>query len=175
MVKVMVTVGDVFGHLTLVSHFKNTRWNCKCICGNTVVVQQSKLLKGNNKSCGCKQFTSTRLGDAARTHGRANSRIGGYKDRTYGIWQAMRQRCSNPKHICYHRYGGRGIKVCDRWNDSFEAFVEDMGNAKDRLTIDRIDNDKGYYKENCRWATYKQQAQNRKYRVKLVNKQIGEC
>lgn len=80
---------------------------------------------------------------------------------TYSCWEGIVQRCLNPKSHCYARYGGRGITVCDRWRNSFDAFLEDMGEQPPGLQIDRIDNNAGYCKENCRWATRAQQNRNR--------------
>lgn len=90
-----------------------------------------------------------------------------YKNKsvTYNIWCCMRQRCSNPKIGCYERYGGRGIKVCERWQNSFENFLADMGEAPAGMQIDRINNDGNYEKDNCRWSTSKDQANNRRSNV----------
>jgi len=166
--KVTVTVdsmlGAVYGWLTVTDVINRTTVACLCTCGTRVVVKAYKLINENNKSCGCRKRRV--LGDATRIHGRANSRVTGYKDRTYGIWQGMKARCSDPKHINYRLYGGAGIRVCPEWAGSFEAFLNDMGDAPDGLTLDRIDGSKGYSKANCRWVTYKAQAQNSK-RVRL--------
>ena len=149
--------GKTFGRLEVIHRVKSSRWGCKCTCGNTCVVLASHLLSGNKKSCGC--LKRTVLGNATRTHGRSNSRVSGYKDRTYGIWQAMRDRCTNPNRADWNRYGGAGVTYDPSW-DSFEQFVADMGNAPTGLTIDRIDGSEGYSPTNCRWATYKEQSLN---------------
>lgn len=158
MVNATVTSNSVFGWLTVLRNVQRNDWLCRCECGVEVVVKGFKLLSGNNKSCGC--LKRSVLGDATRTHGMANSRVKGYSSRAYGVWQAMRDRCSNPNRKDYYRYGGRGISVCERWARSFEAFLEDMGEPPAGLTLDRIDNDAGYFKENCKWATRKEQVLN---------------
>ena len=133
------------------------RLYCRCVCGNTVLAKPHELRTREKTSCGC--WKKQVLGENSKTHGRANSRTTGYANRTYGIWQAMRDRCSNPNRKDYHRYGGRGISVCARWQ-SFEVFLADMGEAPTNLTLDRKDNDKGYSPENCAWATRNQQSYN---------------
>lgn len=90
-----------------------------------------------------------------------NVKHGYYGTRTYSTWQAMKNRCYNTNHVAYHRYGGRGIKVCDEWIDSFPAFLRDMGDRPENTSIERIKNDLGYFKENCRWAKPKEQTSNR--------------
>ena len=150
--------GRVFGRLTVLSCKEKPRvWVCLCSCGVTTEVITSRLNSGNTKSCGC--LKRTILGDLRRTHGMANSRVKGYAIKAYGVWQAMRDRCSNPNRADFHRYGGRGISVCQRW-EKFENFYADMGEPPTGTSLDRIDNDKGYSKKNCRWATRKEQVYN---------------
>jgi len=95
----------------------------------------------------------------------------GKPTRMYRCWQSMKNRCNNPKNKNYHLYGGRGIKVCDRWEKSFVSFLEDMKNCKPDMTLDRIDGNKGYYKENCRWLTIQEQQRNKRNNVTYK----GEC
>lgn len=153
--------GTEFGRLTVLEKAAVgvNRWVCRCSCGNEVTLCANKLLSGNNKSCGC--LKRSVLGDASRLHGKANSRITGYASRTYGIWQAMRGRCLNPNNVRWAAYGGRGIKICKRWN-KFENFLADMGEAPLGLTLDRINVDGDYKPSNCRWATWLEQARNKR-------------
>lgn len=154
-------VGEVFSFLTVLDvvpfGVRALRLQCLCECGAITLARPSQLLTREKTSCGC--WKQQVLGYRSRTHGQSNSRISGYKNRTYGIWQAMRDRCSNPNRKDYHRYGGRGITVTKRW-DIYENFLEDMGEAPEGLTLDRADNNKGYCKKNCTWATRRQQAYN---------------
>lgn len=153
-------LGKNFGRWTVVEKIKSsnksyTMWKCQCICGNMGSVITHNLLSGESKSCGClHKEVSTILGKARKTHGKR-------KSRTYSTWQGMIQRCYNPKTIGFEYWGGRGIRVCDKWL-KFEGFYEDMGEKPPKLTLDRIDNDKSYCKENCRWACYSTQTRNRR-------------
>ena len=131
-------------------------WVCKCACGGEKVVVSGNFLRGNTLSCGC-YLKECRVNRVLK-HGasRAGKHTGEYKS-----WSAAKHRCFDVKGERYHRYGGRGITMCDEWRNSFPAFLAHMGPRPDGFTLDRIDNSKGYEPGNCRWATYKQQAQNR--------------
>src|SRR5215467_3598440 len=126
-------------------------WLCDCDCGNPVVVSGGSLRSGNTRSCGCRKPA---LGGAWK-HGRTN-------DDRYQVWADMKGRCLNPKSKIWKYYGGRGIKVCDRWLESFENFLADVGERLLGMWLDRIDNDGNYEPGNVRWATPKQQSNNRR-------------
>jgi len=150
MSKFIDRTGGRYGRWTAVNYVGSSTWSCICECGSTRVVPSRDLVAGKSKSCGCLQRELT--GDTKRTHGGSSSRA-------YQIWVHMRGRCRNPKNERYALYGGRGIDICSRW-DSFANFISDMGEPPANLSIDRVDNDRGYYPDNCRWATQKQQVHN---------------
>lgn len=135
-------------------------WKCKCDCGSIKRVRHYSLLYGLSRSCGCLKRES--LSSRTFRHGQINTRA-------YNTWRGMKGRCTNQKDSAYSRYGARGITVCDEWR-RFEGFVADMGQPPSaRHTLDRIDNNKGYFKANCRWADPKTQARNqRKFTTKGI-------
>ncbi len=126
-------------------------WQCKCDCGQIKDVESASLVRGNTSSCGC--FNKDRVAETHRKHGQ-------YTNPMYAVWTQMKARCMNPRHAGFKYYGGRGISVCQRWIDSFSAFLADMGERPDGLEIDRINNDGNYEPGNCRWATRAQQMMN---------------
>lgn len=133
----------------------NYIWSCRCECGTETLVSAHYLKNGGIKSCGC--LVNDVCGTATRTHGLSKTRL-------YGLWCNAVRRCTLPTHRDYENYGGRGIKMCDRWRQSFEAFLQDMGQRPSpRHELDRIDNDGDYEPGNVRWATRKEQCRNTRH------------
>lgn len=155
--------GMRFGRLVALSHisvFERDRrriyWKCLCNCGKSKLVSPDSLRRGVSQSCGCKQREETSLRRC--THG--HTPVSGWSA-TYKTWTIMLQRCSNPNHMNYKYYGGRGISVCAHWH-KFENFLADMGERPAGLSIDRIDVNGNYEPSNCRWVDQKTQVNNRR-------------
>lgn len=166
MPKKLDLTGQRFGRLTVINESKEklggeVAWLCKCDCGNQTVIRAHSLRTGYTKSCGClhkETFTSKKHGCASKNG----------KNRLYRIWCNMKNRCNDPHNPKYHIYGGKGIKVCEPWND-FVSFQNDMESSylehvkihgERNTTIDRIDSNLDYNPDNCRWATYTIQGNN---------------
>ena len=152
-------IGHKYGRLKAVKECEENRNGliyvlCICDCGNEKIVQKGNLRGGNVKSCGCLLKET-----ASKTSRKYKNKM----SRSYrNVYYHMKDRCYNPKSDRYYRYGGRGIKVCDRWLESFDNFYDDMGGRPFKgAQLDRTDNDKGYYPENCRWVTAFENSMNR--------------
>ena len=146
-------INKIFGRLIVIEFYgKNKQnkslWLCKCNCGTIVVISRNNLISRASRSCGCLRK------DTIFKHGKSYTKI-------HKIWREMLNRCFNKNCKDYPNYGERGIKVCDEWLE-FINFYKDMGDKPDRLSLDRINNNLGYYKENCKWSTQKEQCRNKR-------------
>ncbi|MBW7573886.1 hypothetical protein [Caproiciproducens faecalis] len=159
--------GQIFGKLTVIKYdhsspHRERYWLCKCSCGKEICVRVSYLLSGKTKSCGCDR-PDAKL-KQLKPNGNKYGTMRISHMRIYHIWQSMKNRCYSPSNKCYRIYGGRGITICDEWRNDFIEFCNWALNSgyTGNLTIDRIDNDKGYFPKNCRWITNLDQQRNKR-------------
>lgn len=176
--------GQRFGRLVAIEHagrvvnrsgYRTTLWRCKCDCGKESIVRYPLLVTGNTRSCGCLERENKermmKIAQQANRKSGSKDFIGKLEDHPlYKTWKSMLMRCNNPHVKNYNNYGGRGIKVCDRWSGDlgFENFVKDMGERPDGTTLDRIDVNGNYEPSNCRWATTEQQMNNRTDNSRII-------
>ena len=166
-----IHVGQIFAHWTVIAPGPNnkwsaTQWQCQCDCGTVRVVSSRSLWTGNSKSCGCvkkSRDTLDRVNEILRQqrirHGHRTHKT---RTPTYESWLSMRQRVRNPNHPGFENYGGRGVRICARW-DKFEHFLEDIGPRPSKNhSLDRLNTNGHYEPGNCRWATRSEQRRNRR-------------
>jgi hypothetical protein len=153
-------VGRRFGLWTVIGYAQpggfQRRWLCRCDCGAERPVLAFSLLAGKSQGCGCTRVAVVR--QRITKHGATTHAA---RSRAYAAWISAKSRCFNPKMAHWHRYGGRGITMCDAWRNDFPAFLREMGECPPGLTLDRVNNDGHYEPGNCRWASMKEQGHNR--------------
>lgn len=159
MSKFIVSSGQKFGRLTVCQNPTHPNIMCICQCGKKTSVKAINLIKGKTKSCGC--LHKQQLSDRVKKHGATSKNCREGVSTTYKRWRSMKSRCTNKNTISYENYGGNGITICERWLNSFDNFLSDMGECPTSdHTLDRINSLGNYTPENCRWANRKQQNRN---------------
>lgn len=166
MTRIKDLTGQKFGRLTIISFAyvrkNHTYWLCRCDCGNEIIAESYNIKRGNTNSCGCYFREVTKISNTK--HGLSDTKF-------HNSWFSMKARCTNPNNEDYHNYGARNIKICKEWlvdfinfkNDMYESYLEHVDRYGEAQTsLDRIDVNKDYCKENCRWATWKIQGENRR-------------
>jgi hypothetical protein len=160
-------IGDKYHKLTILELVPRTKERyahliCQCECGKIKSIESQSVRSGNTRSCGC---IGTGIEKVRLTHGMSNTPL-------HGIWKAMRRRCNNPNDSHYQNYGGRGIKVCERWDD-FMKFLQDMGPRPKGLTLERRDSNSNYEPANCYWATPLSQANNTRRTIRITHNGVS--
>lgn len=170
--------GNRYGRLLVVERHKcagKVKWNCICACGGKTIAQTAHLVDGRRVSCGCAKLPGNQVNPKVpHKHGHC---VNGKSTKLYRIWSGVFTRCTNTNSKAYKYYGARGIKVCDRWKD-FKLFLEDMGDPDPGQSLDRIDVNGDYEPNNCRWASAKEQARNKRnnflIKYKGITKTLSE-
>lgn len=151
--------------------YMNRLWRCQCVCGHETVVPRGSLVGGNTRSCGCLQPETVKA--IFTQHGGTS---GGHSSPEHTAWWNMIQRCRNPAHPKYKDYGARGITVCAEWKESFQNFLRDLGRRpSDDHTLERVNNAQGYHRRNCKWATHREQQQNRRVNLTVQTPDGAVC
>lgn len=183
-----IAVGEKFFRLTVISNAPNRKGSSgangsiiycvqvRCDCGNILIVPEYKLRAKHTKSCGCLQVEKAKDNLPASTHGHSARRNGKALTFEYKAWMGMKQRCNRKYGEWFKHYGARGIKVCDRWFNSFENFLADMGpHPGEGFSIDRINANGNYEPSNCRWANWEEQARNRRNNRNVIVNNVTMC
>lgn len=156
--------GKRFGRILVLKYVGNSRWLCRCDCSNEKIIRRDALIQGRTKSCGCfqKEIAAKQVRQRSLKHGDFGTKL-------YGIWAGMKRRCYNPRTKYYEDYGGRGITVCDEWKNDYSKFKEwALANGyQEGLSIERVDVNKGYSPDNCKFITINEQNSNKRISIRL--------